>query len=69
MKKAKPKERKIHVALSEDVHQKLRVKCALEDVTIQQYVSRLIEKDVSGVQLPNVPRKGPASEMSTRRAK
>ena len=52
MKNAKPKERKIHVALPDAVHQKLRVKCALEDVTIQEYVSRLIAKDVQDVELP-----------------
>ncbi|HIC99840.1 MAG TPA: hypothetical protein EYP05_00665 [Piscirickettsiaceae bacterium] len=52
MKNAKPKERKIHVALPDEVHQKLRVKCALEDVTIQEYVSRLIAKDVQDVELP-----------------
>ncbi len=66
MKNAKPRERKIHVALSEDVHQKLRVKCAMEDVTIQQYVSNLIEKDVADVQLPSVRRQKPASGSSTR---
>jgi len=52
MKNAKPKERKIHVALPDEVHQKLRVKCALEDVTIQEYVSRLIAKDVQDLELP-----------------
>ena len=52
MKNAKQKERKIHVALPDEVHQKLRVKCALEDVTIQEYVSRLIAKDVQDVDLP-----------------
>jgi len=52
MKNAKQKERKIHVALPDNVHQKLRVKCALEDVTIQEYVSRLIALDVQEVELP-----------------
>jgi predicted DNA binding CopG/RHH family protein len=52
MKNAKQKERKIHVALPDDVHQKLRVKCALKDVTIQEYVSRLIEKDVRDISVP-----------------
>ena len=49
MSKARPRERKIHVALPDDVHRKLRVKCALEDVTIQEYVCRLIEQDVKDV--------------------
>jgi len=52
MSKARPRERKIHVALPDDVHRKLRVKCALEDVTIQEYVSRLIALDVQDVELP-----------------
>ena len=52
MKPEKPKERKIHVALPDDVHQKLRVKCALQDVTIQEYVSRLLALDVQDVELP-----------------
>ena len=52
MKKAKPRERKIHVALPDDVHQKLRVKCALEDVTIQEYVARLIKANVEDLELP-----------------
>jgi len=49
MKTNKPKERKIHVALPENVHQRLRVKCALDDATIQEYVSRLITEAVKDV--------------------
>lgn len=52
MKNAKQKERKIHVALPDDMHQKLRVKCALQDMTIQEYLSRLIARDVQDVELP-----------------
>ena len=44
--------RRIHVNLPDEVHQKLRVKCALEDVTIQEYVSRLIARFVEDVELP-----------------
>ena len=51
MKNVKQKERKIHVALPDDVHQKLRVKCALEDVTIQEYVAQLIAHDVSDINI------------------
>jgi len=57
-KKQKSKQadvRRIHVNLPEDVHQKLRVKCALEDMTIQEYVSRLIAKGVQNVELPVKP--------------
>jgi len=53
MKPEKPKERKIHVALPDDVHQKLRVKCALEDVTIQQYVARLLSESVKDIEIAN----------------
>jgi len=53
--------RKIHVALPDDVHQKLRMKCALEDVTIQEYVSRLIEQDVKDVLVPALNKNGRAS--------
>jgi len=52
MKPEKPKERKIHVALPDEVHQKLRVKCALEDVTIQQYVAELLAENLKHVMLP-----------------
>ena len=52
MKPEKPKERKIHVALPDDVHQKLGVKCALKDLTIQEYVARLIKANVDDFELP-----------------
>jgi len=44
--------RRIHVNLPDEVHQKLRVKCALEDMTIQEYVSKLIARFVGDVELP-----------------
>ena len=43
--------RRIHVNLPEEVHQKLRVKCALEDITIQDFVSELIGKTVANVRI------------------
>ena len=43
--------RRIHVNLPEEVHQKLRVKCALEDMTIQDFVSDLIGKAVASVRV------------------
>ena len=49
MKRPIPKERKIHVALPSDVHQKLRVKCAIEDKTIQEFVLDLVTKAVEDV--------------------
>lgn len=53
MKNAKSKERKIHVALPDEVHQKLRVKCALRNVTIQEYVASLIAEAVRDIVIDN----------------
>lgn len=47
----KPLQKKIHVNLPEDVHQKLRVKCALQDVSIQEFVSEIISKSVCGIKV------------------
>ena len=44
--------RKIHVDLPEEIHRKLRVKAALEDVSMQAYVARVVEKAVKNVPLP-----------------
>ena len=52
MNNEKTSERKIHVALPDDIHQRMRVKCALEDRTIQDYVAQLIESDVKDINLP-----------------
>lgn len=38
------KGRMIHIRLSEDLHKKLRVRVAEEDVTIQDWVSDLIKR-------------------------
>ncbi|HDR14896.1 MAG TPA: hypothetical protein ENN79_05295 [Desulfobacteraceae bacterium] len=43
--------RKVHITLPEETHQRLRIKCAIEDVTIQEFVARLIENSVAGVEL------------------
>lgn len=48
----RPPVRKIHINLPEDVHQRLRVKCALEDVTIQEYVAALIGETVGDIPVP-----------------
>lgn len=41
--------RKIHITLPESVHQRLRIKCALKDLTIQDYVSFLISEAVQDI--------------------
>jgi predicted HicB family RNase H-like nuclease len=50
--KATVRRRKIHVDLPEEIHRKLRVKAALEDVSMQAYVARVVEKAVKNVSLP-----------------
>ena len=50
--KTTTRRRKIHVGLPEEIHRKLRVKAALEDVSMQAYVARVVEKAVKNVPLP-----------------
>ncbi|MEW5946765.1 MAG: plasmid partition protein ParG [bacterium] len=38
------KKRKIHIELTDEIHKRLRVKCAYEDTTIQNFVSGLVKK-------------------------
>jgi predicted HicB family RNase H-like nuclease len=40
--------RQIHIRLSEELHRRLRISAAEEDVTIQQWVGRLIEQALDG---------------------
>jgi len=42
----------IHIKLPADLHRRLRVRCALEDITIQAFVEGLVEQAVAGVALP-----------------
>jgi plasmid stability protein len=51
MRTDRPKERKIHIALPEDVHQRLRVKCAVEDTSMQEFVAALLAKVVRDVRV------------------
>lgn len=52
MSKDKPRRRKIHVDLPEAIHRKLRVKAALEDVSMQAFVARVVAEAIKGVVLP-----------------
>lgn len=52
MKKAKTGRRKIHVDLPEQVHQELRVKAALEDVSMQAFVAQIVDEAVKDVVVP-----------------
>ena len=44
--------RKIHIDLPADVHRKLRLKAVLEDMSMQAFVSSLVEEAVKDVTLP-----------------
>jgi predicted HicB family RNase H-like nuclease len=54
MTKEKPQTKKIHVDLPEEVHQRVRVKAALEDVSMQTLVARIVTEAVSDVVLPRI---------------
>lgn len=41
------KERMIHVRLGERLHKLLRIQAAVEDMTIQDWVSRLLEQKLA----------------------
>ena len=40
-------ERKIHIRLTQDMHRRLRIRCAELDVTIQDYVVRTLDQALS----------------------
>jgi predicted HicB family RNase H-like nuclease len=50
----KPRRRKIHIDLPEEVHQKLRVKAAMEDVSMQAFVARVVAEAVEDVVMPQL---------------
>jgi len=54
-----PGRRKIHVDLPEDIHQRLRVKAALLDMSMQAFVAQVVDEAVADVVLPKIkPKKG-----------
>jgi predicted HicB family RNase H-like nuclease len=54
MTKQKVKTKKIHVDLPEEVHQRVRVKAALEDVSMQSLVAGIVTSAVADVVLPRI---------------
>lgn len=42
----KPGERMVHVRLEEELHRRLRILVAAEDESIQEFVSKLIEREI-----------------------
>jgi hypothetical protein len=59
--------RKIHIDIPRAVHQRLRVKAALEDVSLQALVARLLSEAVVDVQLPQTRVAEPAPVSYKRR--
>jgi plasmid stability protein len=51
--------RKIHVDLPAELHQKLRIKAALDGLSIQALVTRLVEAACDEITLPTKSRKAP----------
>ncbi len=47
--------RKIHINLPEDIHLKLRVKCAYNNRTIQEYVAELIKEELAEYNVIQLP--------------
>jgi plasmid stability protein len=45
-------ERKIHIRMNEDLHKRLRIRCAELDTTIQHYVVELLEHELSSGRRP-----------------
>ena len=44
-------ERKLHIRLTQDMHRRLRIRCAELDVTIQDYVVRMLDQALAGLEL------------------
>ncbi len=44
--------RKIHISIPEELHKRIRIRCACDDVSIQDYVASLIERNMASY-VPN----------------
>ena len=42
----RPTERKIHIRLTQDMHRRLRIRCAELDVTIQDFVVSILDQSL-----------------------
>lgn len=66
-------QKKIHVNLSETLHKRLRIKCACEDISIQECVEGLIREDLAEYSalgyLPSVQTKGKDKSKTRGKAK
>lgn len=43
--------KQIHIRLSDEIHRKLRVRCAYEGLSVQEYVARLLTERVGGLRV------------------
>ena len=43
--------RKIHILLGEDLHKRIRIRCAVEDRSIQKYVVSVLQRDMEGFEI------------------
>ena len=54
---ATSKTKKLHLNIPDGIHRRMRVKCALENCTMQDFVSKLIAESVKDVTLPVTDKK------------
>jgi plasmid stability protein len=60
-----PQQRKIHVRLPDDLHRRLRVRCAELDTNMQEFVVELLERELTDAavgRLIDRSRQGESSE-------
>jgi hypothetical protein len=65
-------ERKIHIRVGEDLHKRLRIRCAELDTTIQDYVVEPLDRELSAGRRPprtSEPEAGTRRERMTRKAR
>lgn len=43
--------RKIHILLDEDFHKRIRIRCAVEDRSIQKYVVSVLQRDMESFEI------------------
>ncbi len=60
-KNVKKKNKLIHIRLPENIHKKVRVKCAYDDISMQDYIKNLISENVAEYEIKN-PKKKKASK-------
>ena len=54
---ADSKDKNIHIRLPQDVHKRLRVKCAYDDESIQSFVERVIKESLASYEVEKADEK------------